>query len=204
MALTNKQKRFCDEYLIDFNATQVAIRAGYRLKISPCDRFFVYLLIDPRNEQIFYIGKGTKKRPYHHLVESNRKGKINRFKTNRISDILGSGYEVDIYYFETNLNEQQAFRLEHEIIKHIGTVNLTNISGGIKKATAREEALYALSRIMPFDQWLIKRADATDFEKSLYFKVIDAYREIAEHGYVYAIEQTIINGIRETKEKIRY
>ena len=27
--LTDKQKRFCDEYLIDCNATQAAIRAGY-------------------------------------------------------------------------------------------------------------------------------------------------------------------------------
>jgi phage terminase small subunit len=29
MALTEKQKRFCDEYLIDLNAVQAAIRAGY-------------------------------------------------------------------------------------------------------------------------------------------------------------------------------
>lgn len=29
MALTNKQARFVDEYLIDLNATQAAIRAGY-------------------------------------------------------------------------------------------------------------------------------------------------------------------------------
>lgn len=27
--MTKKQKRFCDEYLIDLNATQAAIRAGY-------------------------------------------------------------------------------------------------------------------------------------------------------------------------------
>lgn len=27
--MTDKQKRFCDEYLQDFNATQAAIRAGY-------------------------------------------------------------------------------------------------------------------------------------------------------------------------------
>lgn len=27
--MTEKQKRFCDEYLIDANATQAAIRAGY-------------------------------------------------------------------------------------------------------------------------------------------------------------------------------
>lgn len=29
MKLTEKQKRFCEEYLIDLNATQAAIRAGY-------------------------------------------------------------------------------------------------------------------------------------------------------------------------------
>jgi len=30
--LTDKQKRFCEEYLIDFNATQAALRAGYSKK----------------------------------------------------------------------------------------------------------------------------------------------------------------------------
>lgn len=34
MALTEKQKRFCDEYLIDLNATQSAIRAGYSKKTA--------------------------------------------------------------------------------------------------------------------------------------------------------------------------
>lgn len=32
--LTAKQKRFCDEYLIDLNATQAAIRAGYSKKTA--------------------------------------------------------------------------------------------------------------------------------------------------------------------------
>jgi phage terminase small subunit len=34
MALTPKQQRFCDEYLIDLNATQAAIRAGYSPKTA--------------------------------------------------------------------------------------------------------------------------------------------------------------------------
>lgn len=34
MKMTNKQKRFCDEYLIDMNATQSAIRAGYSPKTA--------------------------------------------------------------------------------------------------------------------------------------------------------------------------
>jgi len=32
--LTAKQQRFCDEYLIDLNATQAAIRAGYSSKYA--------------------------------------------------------------------------------------------------------------------------------------------------------------------------
>ncbi|MBR2499795.1 MAG: terminase small subunit, partial [Clostridia bacterium] len=34
MQLTDKQKRFCQEYIIDFNATQAAIRAGYSEKTA--------------------------------------------------------------------------------------------------------------------------------------------------------------------------
>lgn len=34
MALTDKQQRFVDEYLIDLNATQAAIRAGYSQKTA--------------------------------------------------------------------------------------------------------------------------------------------------------------------------
>lgn len=32
--MTRKQQRFCDEYLIDCNATQAAIRAGYSAKTA--------------------------------------------------------------------------------------------------------------------------------------------------------------------------
>ena len=34
MKMTEKQKRFCDEYLIDLNATQACIRAGYSKKTA--------------------------------------------------------------------------------------------------------------------------------------------------------------------------
>ena len=33
-AMTAKQQRFCDEYLIDMNATQAAVRAGYSKKTA--------------------------------------------------------------------------------------------------------------------------------------------------------------------------
>ncbi|MDX8000229.1 terminase small subunit [Xenorhabdus sp. Reich] len=34
MALTDKQEMFCREYLVDLNATQAAIRAGYSDKTA--------------------------------------------------------------------------------------------------------------------------------------------------------------------------
>ncbi|WP_428067379.1 terminase small subunit [Chryseobacterium gambrini] len=34
MKLTDKQERFCREYIIDLNATQAAIRAGYSKKVA--------------------------------------------------------------------------------------------------------------------------------------------------------------------------
>lgn len=34
MALNDKQKQFCNEYMIDLNATQAAIRAGYSQKTA--------------------------------------------------------------------------------------------------------------------------------------------------------------------------
>lgn len=34
VALNDKQQRFCDEYLIDLNATQAAIRSGYSKKTA--------------------------------------------------------------------------------------------------------------------------------------------------------------------------
>lgn len=34
MKLTDKQQRFCEEYVIDFNGTQAAIRSGYSVKTA--------------------------------------------------------------------------------------------------------------------------------------------------------------------------
>lgn len=37
--LNDRQKRFCDEYLVDLNATQAAIRAGYTAKYANTNAF---------------------------------------------------------------------------------------------------------------------------------------------------------------------
>ncbi len=47
--LTAKRMRFCDEYLIDLNATQAAIRAGYSKKTAQV--ISAELMADPRIKQ---------------------------------------------------------------------------------------------------------------------------------------------------------
>lgn len=63
LPLTTKQKRFCQEYLIDLNATQAAIRAGYSeksaysvgqrmLKNVEVKKYIVEQVERPKNEKI--------------------------------------------------------------------------------------------------------------------------------------------------------
>ncbi|MBN7576006.1 terminase small subunit [Clostridium sp. 2-1] len=56
--LTEKQKLFCDEYLIDLNVTQAAIRAGYKAKYADSQ---AYKLLD-NTEIKDYIDKRMKDR----------------------------------------------------------------------------------------------------------------------------------------------
>ena len=56
--MTEKQKRFCDEYLIDLNATQAAIRAGYKKQYA--NKFVYKILNNPNVKE--YLEKRMKDR----------------------------------------------------------------------------------------------------------------------------------------------
>jgi phage terminase small subunit len=68
MALTDKQKRFAEEYLIDLNATQATIRAGYSEKTaySQCERLL-------RNVEVqAAISEGQKSRSQRTGITADR------------------------------------------------------------------------------------------------------------------------------------
>ncbi|WP_427834806.1 terminase small subunit [Actinobacillus pleuropneumoniae] len=159
--LTDKQQRFVEEYLIDLNATQAAIRAGYNLTKNYLTKYYVYFLIDPRNENIFYVGKGTGNRISQH-ARNARCGIIdNAEKFNRILEIQTSGNEVsEIMFFGTD-DESLAFLIERILIKKLHNFGLTNISGGIStnKEKARVRSKLLLSRIKSFEQWRPQLSD---------------------------------------------
>jgi hypothetical protein len=154
MALTAKQQCFVAEYLIDLNATQAATRAGY--KFAEAVSFYTYLLIDPRDGRVFYVGKGKGARMASHAKRAAA-GKVdNAEKHKRISEIRAAGMKVSELVFAAYGNEQDAFAAECELIEQFRDHGITNIVGGVvtNAERAREQAKVILGRMKTFDHWM--------------------------------------------------
>ena len=95
--------------------------------------FYVYALIDPRSNAIFYIGKGTKNRVFEHEKESLTSPDSEKLKLQIISEIHAAGLEVKKIIINSNLTEEQAFVAEASLINafnYVNDIKLTNIVSG--------------------------------------------------------------------------
>jgi hypothetical protein len=83
--------------------------------------YYVYALIDPRDNTIFYVGKGQKDRASVHtkLVKLGKPSE-NPYKDNVIKNILNEGLEPIIDYVLHTSNEADAYKLEEDLIKQYG------------------------------------------------------------------------------------
>lgn len=108
--------------------------------------FYVYALIDPRNDDVFYIGKGRGRRAWSHVGEV-RSGRIsNVAKYERIRGILDAGDAPIVQVLPVWLTECEAFYLERHTIDSYGLDRLTNIAPGRAdpEETARQRYLIVL------------------------------------------------------------
>jgi len=96
--------------------------------------FCVYGFIDPRNDEIFYIGMGWKSRPGTHLNEARfwagrggcpDHGVSNRVKLSRMIDIIKSGAEPRVLIFLETTSRDEAALAEADLI-HLHAATLTN------------------------------------------------------------------------------
>lgn len=90
---------------------------------------YVYRLIDPRNGETFYIGKGRANRVFSHIgAEQNLEGDEIDNKLKRIRDIRIAGFEVAHVIHRHGMDDQTAFEVEAALID--AYPGLTNIVGG--------------------------------------------------------------------------
>ena len=101
--------------------------------------YYVYGLIDPRNNQFFYIGKGTGNRVFEHERESMNCPDSEKLKLKTISEIKARGLEVRKIIINSDLTEEEAYAAEASLINafnYIGKIGLTNIAAGHHSAEA--------------------------------------------------------------------
>ena len=99
-----------------------------------CDKigFYVYRLIDPRNQATFYVGKGKNNRAFEHaknaLKEFDKDDDECSMKISRIKEIINAKKEVIVMIHRYGLSEKEAFEVESALIDAIP--GLTNIQPG--------------------------------------------------------------------------
>lgn len=95
--------------------------------------FYVYELIDPRNGQVFYVGKGRGNRLDAHEKEA-RAGRISR-KCDVIRSIEAAGLAVSKRKIGSFDDEQEAYDREAELVEEYGLAQLTNVvpGGGVAR-----------------------------------------------------------------------
>lgn len=95
------------------------------------EKYYVYHLIDPRDDIVFYVGKGCGTRMSHHERDARLFKNKNVLKELKIRQILASGYQIKSKKIFENLGEHEAYIAERESIKQIGIESLLNSQRGI-------------------------------------------------------------------------
>ena len=103
----------------------------------------MYRLIDPRDGETFYVGKGKDNRVFSHISAAENRSGEEEFiddpadpKMSRIRAILGAGRNVEIVIHRHGMSEETALEVESALIDAYSSLpnsSLANLQGGVGK-----------------------------------------------------------------------
>ena len=193
-------------------------------------KYYVYRLIDPRNGQTFYVGKGKGNRVFAHVNDAlkNYEGESyidevieddTSAKIQTIREIKKEGLDVIHVIHRYGLEEKEAFEVESALMD--AYPGLTNIQGGHNcdrgiintKSLQRKYSLEVYEEIPNFKYMMIKvrwdRVNEIQNEKSLntedsiYETVRASWKVSQSKANTYPYVLGVIDGVVEGVYKVK-
>lgn len=184
---------------------------GFSEEVKQKINYYVYRLIDPRNGETFYVGKGKDDRVFQHIWEEiDENQDSNDLRLRRIREIKGSGLKVIHIIHRHGMDERTALEVESALIDAFP--GITNVNQGIGseqrgvKSTEEIQRLYQAS-VADFGNGkfiLINVNKSFPNERNLYDATRFAWRinvkKARRADAVIAVQQGLIIGVFKAEE----
>lgn len=182
-------------------------------------KYYVYRLIDPRNGQTFYVGKGKGNRIFHHVNRALQKQSVDAeqvwnpdedevsAKYQQIMDIQSAGLEVIHVIHRYGMNSDTAYEVESALIDCYPGLTNQQAGHGNDKGVCNADELDRRCNISVFSEKdidckfvIIKvRQSFIDERNSLYEAVRHSWvadiDRIKNYKYVFASVDGIVNDV---------
>lgn len=172
---------------------------------------YVYRLIDPRNDETFYVGKGRGSRVLQHCraaVGSRGLEDDVSLKIRRIREITALGLEVGHVIHRHGLDDTTAFEVEAALIDaYPGLANQVGGVGSNERGCMHVADILLRHNARPVElkhNVMAITVNRSVEERSLYDAVRYAWAAKKERAvqvkYVFAVERGLITGVFEPRE----
>jgi hypothetical protein len=174
--------------------------------------FYVYRLIDPRNGETFYVGRGRGNRVFHHAADELGAGAdVQSEKLQRIRRIRSAGFKVAHVIHRHGLDSHTAIEVEAALIDaYPGTTNVASGHEADERGVMHADEIIRRYQapVARFEHDLVLiSVNWSALERSIYEAVRHAWkidpRKAAKADYVLGVHRGLIVGVFKVDSWLR-